>query len=258
MITWTDSARATLANHSQTVRQQLLASGADPDEVAADLHRHIEEELTAAKIHIATREDVQRILARIGAPVVEVSIPAPLLKTIRLKALLISIAIVALMAASFLFLSILHNRLKSPPTAQQLGAEFPYVIDFVTYTPGWSLFAPGDNIAITALRGDRKRIEPGGRYLVEGTYTLASMDRARLGLSVTAPSSDSPGAISPTAAEQMTEVARGTGHFSLRETMRYAGSFHVSFDPMGGGESRGTICFGEGTQGSAKASEPPR
>jgi hypothetical protein len=36
---------ATLANHSQTVRQQLLASGADPDEVAADLHRHIEEEL---------------------------------------------------------------------------------------------------------------------------------------------------------------------------------------------------------------------
>jgi hypothetical protein len=258
MLTWTDSARATLANHSQTVRQQLLASGADPDEVAADLHRHIEEELTAAKIHVVTRDDVQRILARIGAPVVEVSAPVPLLKTIRLKALLICIALVVLTAASLLFLSILHNRPKSPPTTLQLRAEFPYIIEFVASTPGWGQFAPGDDIAITELRGDRKRIEQGGRYLVEGTYTLASMDRARLALSVTAPSSDSPGAIAPWYAEQMTDIARGAGHFSLRETMRYAGSFHVSFYPMGGGESRDSVCFGEGTSGSAKASEQMR
>jgi hypothetical protein len=258
MITWTDSARATLANHSQTVRQQLLATGADPDEVAADLHRHIEEELTAAKIHVVTRDDVQRILARIGAPVVEVSTPVSLPKTIQLKALLIPIALVALLAASLLFLPILHNRPKSPPTAKQLGAEFPYIIDFVGYIPGWGQFASGDEIVITVLRGDRKRIEPGGRYLVEGTYTLASMDRARLALSMTAPSSDSPGAIAPWYADQTTDVARGAGHFSLKETMRYAGSFHVSFYPMGGGESRGTICFGEGTPGSAKAAEPPR
>jgi hypothetical protein len=258
MITWTDSARAALANHSQTVRQQLLASGADPDEVAADLHRHIEEELTAAKIHIVTREDVQRILARIGAPVVEVATPRPLPKTIRLKVLLICIALVALMAASLLFLAILHNRPKSPPTAQQLGAEFPYVIDFVAYTPGWGQFAPGDAIAITALRGDRKRIEPGGKYLVEGTYTLTSMDRARLGLFVTAPTKDSPGATSPTYAEQMTDVVRGAGLFSLRETMRYAGSFHVSFYPVASGESRGTTGFEERKPGSAEAPEPTR
>jgi hypothetical protein len=244
MITWTDSARAALAKHSETVRQQLLASGADPDEVAADLQRHIEEEMTAAKICVVAREDVQRILARIGAPVVEVPIPAPLPKTIRLKGLLICIALVALLTACLLFISVLHNRPKSPPIAQSLGAEFPYVIDFVASTPSWSQFAPGDAIVVTALKGDRKQIEPGGRYLVDGTYTLASMDRARLGLSVTAPTKDSPGAKSPTYAEQMTEVARGTGHFSLRVTMHYAGSLHVSFVPMDGGESKGSVYLG--------------
>lgn len=66
MITWTDSARAALDSHNQAVRQQLLASGADPDEVAADLRRHIEEELAASKIHVAAREDVQRVLAQLG------------------------------------------------------------------------------------------------------------------------------------------------------------------------------------------------
>jgi hypothetical protein len=256
MITWTDSARATLASHSQTVRQELLASGADPDEVAADLHRHIEEELTAAKIHVVTRDDVQRILARIGATVVEVPAPVPSPKAIRLKFLLICIVLVALLVASLLFLSIHRNQPRPPPSSKQLEAEFPYVIDFVAYTPSWGQFALGDEITITAVRGDRERIEPGGRYLVEGTYSLASMERAKLGLSVTAPSPDSPGAISPSYAEQITEVARGAGHFSLRETMRYAGSFHVSFNPIGGGESRGTIYFQEGRSGAAIAPEP--
>jgi membrane protein implicated in regulation of membrane protease activity len=91
MITWTESARAALDSHNQAVRQQLLASGADPDEVAADLHRHIEEELAASKIHVASREDVQRVLAQMG-----VAMPNPPASRIRPKASLYSILFVGL------------------------------------------------------------------------------------------------------------------------------------------------------------------
>ena len=135
---------------------------------------------------------------------------------------------------------------------KQIEAEFPYVIDFIPYQPPWSKFSPGDEIVITSVRGDRKHIEPDGRYLVEGTYTLASMESAGLSLSVTAPSPSSPGAISPVHDEEGIKVARGTGRFSLSATMRYAGSFHVSFNPMGGGESRGTIYFREDTPPQVK------
>jgi hypothetical protein len=135
---------------------------------------------------------------------------------------------------------------------KQIEAEFPYVIDFIPYQPPWSKFSPGDEIVITSVKGDRKHIEPDGRYLVEGTYTLVSMESAGLSLSVTAPSPSSPGAISPVHDEEGTKVARGTGRFSLSATMRYAGSFHVSFNPMGGGESRGTIYFREDTPPQVK------
>jgi hypothetical protein len=258
MITWTDSARVTLDSHIQSVRQQLLASGADPDEVAADLHRHIEEELIAAKIHVATREDVQRVLARIGATVTEVPIPPHQPKAIWPKALLICFVLAAVMAVFLLFLPMLRKKSGPPITTKQVEAQFPYVIDFVTYSPEWGQFSPGDEIVITAVRSDRNHIEPGGRYLVEGTYILASMERAVLGLSVTAPSRDSPGAIGPVYPEQRTEIARSTGGFSLSETMLYPGAFHVSFNPIGGGESRGTIYFREATPSSAKTQEPKR
>ena len=45
---------------------------------------------------------------------------------------------------------------------------------------GASEFAPGDRIVITSLRGNREHLEPGGRYVVEGSYTLASADSADL------------------------------------------------------------------------------
>ncbi|HVW22848.1 MAG TPA: hypothetical protein VHC86_16660 [Opitutaceae bacterium] len=69
MITWTDSAREILERYTASIRGPLAATGADPDEVAADLRRHIEEELAASKILIATGEDVQRLVTRFG-PVV--------------------------------------------------------------------------------------------------------------------------------------------------------------------------------------------
>lgn len=233
MITWTESARAALQRHNQNVRQAIIDGGADPDEVAGDLQRHIEEELLAAKIHVATMDDVQRVLARMGATPIDAPPPRRPPKVLLLTSLLACALLVALSLAAFL-----HFRTSR-------AQSFPYSLVFYPYTPSWWQFSPGDLIAVTSVKGDRKHIEPGGSYLIEGIYWLASMDRAGLSLSITAPSRDSPGAIGPMQAGQQTEVARGVGRFSLWETMKYPGSFHVSFNPIGGGESRGTVYFGE-------------
>jgi hypothetical protein len=122
MITWTDSARAALDSHNQAVRQQLLASGADPDEVAADLRRHIEEELVASKIHVAARDDVQRVLAQMG-----VAMPNPPPARGRPKTFLYAIVLAALMgvglaASIFLYQRAIGDRSARPVTTQQAEA----------------------------------------------------------------------------------------------------------------------------------------
>src|ERR1043166_1306501 len=66
MNTWTDSARATLEHYLESSRQRAATSGADADEVAGDLRRHIEEEVAALKLPVVTGEDVRRIIARTG------------------------------------------------------------------------------------------------------------------------------------------------------------------------------------------------
>jgi hypothetical protein len=130
---------------------------------------------------------------------------------------------------------------------QSGDAEFPFAIDFVPYAANWGRFAPGDDITVTAVRGDRKHIEPGGRYMVMGTYTLSSRPRARLGLSVTVTARDvsSPGARTRVDPEQVTIAVQGKHAFVLKQTMDYPGSFHVSFTPMEGGNSISTIYFRE-------------
>ncbi len=135
----------------------------------------------------------------------------------------------------------------SSATANPTDAAFGCDVNFVPFTPQWDQFSPGDIIAITSVKGDRNHLEPGGTYLVEGTYTLASMETAGLSVSVTALSRNSPGARSPGYPEQGTTVRKGSGRFSLRITMRYSGAFHVSFNPPEGGESRGTVYFSDFT-----------
>lgn len=68
MSQWTDSARAKLEDYLARMRQSLAASGADVNEVADDLQRHVEEEIAARKLVIVTEQDVAQILARIGSP----------------------------------------------------------------------------------------------------------------------------------------------------------------------------------------------
>ncbi len=68
MSRWTDSAKTKLEQYFTRVRQSLTASGADADEVADDLRRHIEEEVAARQLTVVTEQDVGQILAGIGAP----------------------------------------------------------------------------------------------------------------------------------------------------------------------------------------------
>ncbi len=68
MSQWTDSARSRLDNYSSQVREDYCTSGADGNEVAEDLRRHVQEELAGEKLPIVTEQDVERVLRRIGTP----------------------------------------------------------------------------------------------------------------------------------------------------------------------------------------------
>jgi hypothetical protein len=66
MSRWTETAKARLERYFSRMRTSLAASGADADEVAEDLRRHIEEEVVARHLSVVTDEDLGQILARIG------------------------------------------------------------------------------------------------------------------------------------------------------------------------------------------------
>jgi hypothetical protein len=235
MITWTDSARAALESHNQRVRQGLQASGADPDEVAADLQRHIEEELTAAQIHIATRDEVQRVLGRMGASGLEpAAVPAKSRSGVLIAAASVLVTGLAVVAG-YLYLRPVHRdstgypREWLVPTSQDpSGLVNP--IALITHTPDWAKFQPGDSIVISSVRSDRRDFEVGGRYLIEGDYTLASMEAAGLSVSVTA-NRGGIGGVSPGHPEEGSLVHRGKGHFVLIATMRYPGRRPPGIEP---------------------------
>jgi hypothetical protein len=115
--------------------------------------------------------------------------------------------------------------------------QFPHVISFEL---GASGFAHGDQIIITSVRGDRKHIEAGGGYLVEGTYTLASYDSAMLALFCTTQSGGGHTTIQD--GEQM-RITKGSGKFHLYEIDIPDVWLHVSFYPKH--SARGGVYFGE-------------
>jgi hypothetical protein len=65
---WTDTANNVLDEYLERMQSDLVAAGADPDEVSADLRRHIHEELAGLNLHIVTQQDVSRVLAKMGVP----------------------------------------------------------------------------------------------------------------------------------------------------------------------------------------------
>lgn len=68
MNDWTQSAKDLMADHLARLRRSMDACGADPEEVSADLRRHVEEELAREKLSSITANDVKRVLARLGEP----------------------------------------------------------------------------------------------------------------------------------------------------------------------------------------------
>src|SRR6202042_2269543 len=110
-------------------------------------------------------------------------------------------------------------------TDETAERQFPHAIK---YELGAFGFADGDQITITSVRGDRKHIEPGGSYLVEGTYALGSADSVKLALFCTTRGPSGP---TPIQDGQQIRITKGTGKFYLYETNVADGWLHVSFYP---------------------------
>ena len=117
--------------------------------------------------------------------------------------------------------------------------NLPYRVPFKL---GSSVFAPGDNITITQVRGTSKRIEVGGTYSVEGTYTLNSEDEVTLAFFDTSVGWSGPTPVDP---KQRIHIKRGSGSFYLVKTMNDDGYPHVSFYTH---EDLGGVYFGQGNR----------
>jgi hypothetical protein len=134
-------------------------------------------------------------------------------------------------------------RLSLETSAAGFEAAFPFEYAVATYQTQWSKFSKGDRIVIRAIRGNRAEFEVGGLYAVMGTYALASMKTAVLGLFTT--TADDVGE-TPTFRHQMRKIPKGSGTFLLWCVMTVDGAPHVSFyPPSHGSESCGGVYFEE-------------
>jgi len=117
------------------------------------------------------------------------------------------------------------------------GTEYPSVIQ---PEMGAAEFAQGDSIIITSVRGDREHLKPGGRYALDGSYTLASAETADLEWFAT---SRGRGGSTPVSDAERVKVTRGSGNFHLEKTLLDDGWLHVSF--CVNSQLHGGIYFGE-------------
>lgn len=114
---------------------------------------------------------------------------------------------------------------KQGPSAPPSEADFPNIIPVETWLAEEG-FRNGDRIMITLVRGDRRKLEVGGTYLVEGSYTLRSAPEARLALSLTSAVPTGP---SQWSQYQNAQITQGDGSFAFVAHMHGPGQFHVSF-----------------------------
>lgn len=115
-------------------------------------------------------------------------------------------------------------------------ADFPKAVKFEL---GYSEFAPGDSITITAMHGTSSLITTNETYCVEGTYTLASHDSAELSFFSTVANSGHT-RIDP---KQTMHIQKGSGTFRLIKDVNQNGYLHLSFYQ---GNSFGGVYFGQG------------
>ena len=120
-----------------------------------------------------------------------------------------------------------------------IAADFSSTVPFELGEGG---FLPGDSITIQRVTGTGPTIRTGETFCVEGTYTLASQEKAHLALYATAQSA----VPTPDEPSQSTLIEKGTGTFRLVKTMREEGYLHISFYPVSSGGSFGGVYFGQG------------
>ena len=125
------------------------------------------------------------------------------------------------------------------PSANAVGVAPARAIatQVVPYELGKTDFQGGDTITVTSVKGDRTRFEPGGTFVVEGTYTLASRDEAALAAYVTNGEVEG---------DNKKHLTKGSGTFSLVFKVTKKGYPHVSFYPVPYGHGCGGVYFGKG------------
>ena len=139
-----------------------------------------------------------------------------------------------------LSLTILLFACSAPPPQRP---DFPHEVQFQL---GESEYVGNDRIEILEVWGSKPEYQPEGRYLVRGTYRLASVPKASLLLATTTSGTDNSGMTDPA---QIVKVTRGSGKFELVHTMPAMGYPHLTFyGPSGSGI--GGVYFGTG--GSVK------
>lgn len=150
---------------------------------------------------------------------------------------------IALVAMAFIGGTLFLSCFAAAPSPQQDSSnELSHVVRFelgTTYLQG------GDSITIDAVRGTSDTLTAGNMYQVQGTYKLASQDKALLAAFVTTggPHSGTP---TPNLRTQEMTVGKGEGHFTLLFYMWEDGSPHVSFYPVPSGNSFAGVYFGTG------------
>jgi hypothetical protein len=117
----------------------------------------------------------------------------------------------------------------------------PDLLFHVNVELGASQFAPGDNIAITEVRGTKATIGVDGTYTVVGTYQLSSTNEALLCFYSTIPNSG----LTPTDPKQIVQIHKGAGQFRLIKTVAQDGFLHLGFYPLSDGQSFGNLYFGQ-------------
>ena len=143
-----------------------------------------------------------------------------------------SLTLAAALTAAFL----LHtSTLFAGDSEEKLERQFPHIIQYELGAS--SGFYGEDHFTITSVRGDREHIEPGGSYLVEGTYTLTSRNSTQLTLFCT---THGPSGPTPVQDGERLNITKGAGRFYLYETNLADGWLHVSFATM-----HGDFYFGE-------------
>ena len=120
-------------------------------------------------------------------------------------------------------------------------AELPYAVPF---EQGASRLLNGDKISILEIRGTSRTFMPDNTYMIKGTYTLATHQRATLAASITA--MDAAHWVGAWDEHQTAVVNQGTGTFTLVLPMTCHGWPHLSFYPAEGGSDFGGSYFGTG------------